>query len=62
MKPEWWLYFGLGALLGYRMKVMATKNITSKVSAVDGGMMLGAVTFFLHHIVTADHSLYSPHD
>jgi len=62
MRLEWWLFFGLGGLLGYQMKVISTRNITNKISAVDSGLMLGSVAFFLHHIMTADHSLYDPHD
>jgi len=56
MKAEWWLFFGLGAFAGYRMKVIATKDINSKMSAVDGGLMIGAVTFFLHYLITGKHT------
>jgi len=42
----------MGSLLGYQMKLISTKNFSSKVSAIDGGLMMGAVTFFLYNLVT----------
>lgn len=59
MKAEWWLYFGVGSVIGYQMKVAATKNLGSKVSAIDGGLMLGAVIFFLSHLITAEQPIYA---
>jgi hypothetical protein len=62
MSAEWWLYFGIGSVIGYQMKTIATKNLGSKVSAIDGGLMLGAVAFFLSHLITAKHPVYTEHD
>ena len=51
MNRNWWAFFLLGAFIGYKMKVVSSDNIRSKVAAVDGGLMVGAVTFFLHRLV-----------
>lgn len=47
MGKDWWLVFFAATFIGYQMKVLAMSDFTHKVSAIDGGLMLGSVAFFL---------------
>ena len=50
MSKEWWLFFLFSTYLGYKMKTVAMSDSKSKVSAVDAGLMLGSVGFFLFNL------------
>lgn len=47
MGKDWWLVFAAATFIGYQMKILAMSDFTHKVSAIDGGLMLGSVAFFL---------------
>lgn len=47
MGKQWWLLFAAALFVSYKMKSYAVQDINSSISAIDGGLMLGSVAFYL---------------
>lgn len=61
MDKSWWIAFSVGAFLGYQMKIAASNDIQNKVAAIDGGLMIGAVIFFMQKLLVFENPNIADH-